>query len=110
MVCCRRLPGCPDTCSKLLQAALQLQDAAVQAPLCQTQQHPTADSSEHLHGVGQLAEAEQPPLLQPKSDVLQVTSLLVHFVDCPPVQNNRSLQAQAVLVRQPLKVVYWEPE
>ena len=103
MVRCRRLPGCPDTCNKLLQAALQLQDAAaVQAPSCQTQQRPTADwTEEHLHGDAQMAEAEQAPLLQSNSDVQQV-ALLMHLVYSPcGAQHNSLFQAQAALKAGP---------
>ena len=70
----RRLPGCPNTCSKLLQAALQSQDAAgVQAQLPGNLQHPSPDVTEQLHGDAHMEEeAEQAALLQPPAHLQQV--------------------------------------
>ncbi|KAL3137852.1 hypothetical protein ABBQ38_005105 [Trebouxia sp. C0009 RCD-2024] len=75
---CRRLPGCPDACSKLLQAALQMQDAAgghAQPPA--NLQHPDPDLSEQAPGNAQTAEAEQATVLQPPADLQQGESSAV---------------------------------
>lgn len=78
-MCCRRLPGCPDTCSKLLQAALQSHDeAAVQAQSPGTLQHPSADWADP--GDAHMEEAEHAPMLQPSPEVQLVASPLMQLL------------------------------
>lgn len=79
-MCCRRLPGCPDTCSKLLQAALQSHDeAAVQAQTPDALQHPHPPDLTQP-GDAHMEEDEPAPMLQPSPDLQQVASPLMYLV------------------------------